>query len=57
MLSPESHDLIERLLTLDPEKRLGNNGIKELKEHSFFSEFNWDKIMEMPAPFRPVGRD
>lgn len=40
----------------NPKTRLGSNGIKELKEHPFFNGFDWDKIMEMKAPFIPAGR-
>lgn len=36
-LSPEAKDLIQRFLTKDPEKRLGVNGIEEIKSHPFFA--------------------
>jgi hypothetical protein len=26
----------------DPKKRLGINGIDEIKNHSFFKDFSWD---------------
>ena len=38
----EVRDLIESLLRIEPEKRLGAiNGIEEIKSHSFFKEINW----------------
>jgi hypothetical protein len=30
-MTPEAHNLIEGLLTLDPKKRLGANGVQEVK--------------------------
>ena len=56
-LSPEAHSLIEGLLTMDPKKRLGFQTIKDIKSHPFFKGINFDKIMEMDAPFKPLGRD
>lgn len=35
-MTPESKDLIEKLLNPDPEKRLGANGIEEIKAHPWF---------------------
>ena len=35
-MSPEAQDLIRGFLTLDPAKRLGSNGIEEIKDHPFF---------------------
>ena len=56
-LSPEAHSLIENLLTMDPKLRLGALSIKEIKKHPFFKGIKFDKIMEMDAPFKPLGRD
>jgi hypothetical protein len=38
--------LIERLLKLNPEERLGNNlkSIKELKKHEFFKNINFEEV-------------
>lgn len=36
MMTPEAKDLIERLLTMDPKKRLGANGVQEIKDHPWF---------------------
>lgn len=39
-------DLISRLLEKNPAKRLGSQrGAEEIKEHSFFSDVDWDKMM------------
>lgn len=35
-ISPEAADLIQKLLTLDHKKRLGTNGVAEIKKHKFF---------------------
>jgi serine/threonine kinase 38 len=51
-ISLEAQKLIYDFLT-DASKRLGNNGIQEIKMHCFFKEFNWDKIREMVPPFIP----
>jgi serine/threonine-protein kinase RIM15 len=56
-MSPEAHSLIEGLLTMDPKKRLGSASIDEVKKHPFFKEIDWEHIMDIDAPFKPMGRD
>ena len=51
-ISPEAKKLIIDFLT-EPKKRLGFNGIEEIKNHIFFKGFNWEKIREMKPPFVP----
>lgn len=51
-ISYEAEDLIKKFLNV-PSKRLGVNGIDEIKNHPFFNGFNWDKIKNMKAPFIP----
>ena len=51
-ISGEAKKLIYSFLT-EPEKRLGINGINEIKNHCFFRDFDWDKIREMTPPFIP----
>ena len=51
-ISPEAKKLICDFLT-EPKKRLGFNGIEEIKNHIFFKGFNWGKIREMKPPFVP----
>ena len=36
-MSPEAHDLIQRLLDRDPKTRLGAHGAEEIKNHKFFT--------------------
>ena len=52
----ESVDFINKCLKRSRKKRLGcNNGIIELKNHSWFKGFNWDKLYNKKklAPFIP----
>ena len=51
-ISNEAEKLIFGFLT-EPKKRLGNNGIEEIKKKPFFKNFDWDKIREMSPPFIP----
>lgn len=37
-LSAEAIDFIDKLLTIDPKKRLGSHGIDEVKGHPFFKD-------------------
>ena len=55
----ESGDLINKLLYRKPHKRLGCNGIKEIKEHPWFKNINWDELFEkkMESPFIPKEGD
>ena len=53
--SIESADFINKLLKRKPNKRLGFNGIKELKNHKWMRDINWTalKRKELVAPFIP----
>ncbi len=55
----ESGDLINKLLYRKPNKRLGCNGIKDIKEHAWFKNINWDELFEkkMKSPFIPKDGD
>ena len=55
----ESGDLINKLLYRKPHKRLGCNGINEIKEHSWFKNINWDELLnkKMKSPFIPKDGD
>ena len=55
----ESGDLINKLLHRKPDKRLGLNGIKEIKEHSWFKNINWEELhnKKMKSPFIPTNGD
>ncbi|CAN8288516.1 unnamed protein product [Cochlearia groenlandica] len=52
-MSHEARDLIDRLLTEDPQRRLGARGAAEVKQHIFFKDINWDTLAEQKAAFVP----
>ncbi|KAK3036993.1 hypothetical protein RJ639_029982 [Escallonia herrerae] len=54
-MSPEAQDLIDRLLTEDPNQRLGAKGASEVKEHPFFRDINWDTLARQKAAFVPAS--
>jgi len=51
-ISPEAIDLIKGLLSKS-DTRLGKNGIQEIKNHPFFKEIVWDKILQEKPPYVP----
>ena len=51
-ISFEAKKLIFDFLT-EASKRLGSNGIEEIKNHCFFKDFNWENIRKMKPPFIP----
>ena len=53
--SLESGDFINKLLKRKPYKRLGYHGVKEIKNHLWMRDINWDllKKKEIVAPFIP----
>ena len=57
--SQSSADFINKCIIRKPMKRLGFNGIKELKEHLWFKDFNWGELYmgKMKAPFIPKNTD
>jgi serine/threonine protein kinase len=56
-LSEPARDICRRLLTKDPEKRLGagERGAQEIREHPWFDSINWELIYEkkIPPPYIP----
>ena len=42
---------------LDPEKRLGAGGPEEVKNHPFFKDIDWDKLLTEPPSFVPNPTD
>ena len=45
-------------MCMDPFKRLGHNGIDEVKNHPFLKKINWETLLEEPSPyFIPIGKD
>ena len=58
-LSPDSKDLLTRLLRKEPKKRLGASMPKDMqtiKSHRFFRKINWKKLQdrELEPPIRPL---
>ena len=51
-LSREAEDLINKMINYS-DKRLGKNGIEEIKVHPFFKGVDWDNIRKTKAPFIP----
>ncbi|XP_060581440.1 3-phosphoinositide-dependent protein kinase 1-like [Ruditapes philippinarum] len=50
---PLARDLVEKLLVLEPDKRLGSDemgGFEKLKGHEFFTGIDWDHIEEVQPP-------
>jgi serine/threonine protein kinase len=50
---PSAKDIVQRLLTSEPEKRFGSaatGGIDAIKEHPFFEGIDWDNIFTSNAP-------
>ncbi len=54
-LSDEASDFISKLLVQNPLKRLGFNGSKEVKEHQFLKDIDFDLILskKVKPPFLP----
>ncbi|OAD76575.1 hypothetical protein PHYBLDRAFT_19092, partial [Phycomyces blakesleeanus NRRL 1555(-)] len=56
-VSPEARDFMERLMTIDPTKRLGFNGAQEVKKHPFFQGLDWDMLLVESPAFVPQPAD
>eukprot|EP00004_Rigifila_ramosa_P011350 TRINITY_DN2412_c0_g2_i1.p1 TRINITY_DN2412_c0_g2~~TRINITY_DN2412_c0_g2_i1.p1 ORF type:complete len:503 (-),score=120.25 TRINITY_DN2412_c0_g2_i1:317-1729(-) len=58
-LSAEAVDLITRLLTPDPKRRLGAgpDGLAAIQAHPFFAGINWTTLIAQPAIFVPRPSD
>ena len=50
-----TRDFICKLLTKDPNKRLGANGVEEIKSHPYFEDINWEDLYnkKLKPPFDP----
>ncbi|KAJ5183893.1 hypothetical protein N7492_001509 [Penicillium capsulatum] len=58
--TPESLDLMNKLITLNPRERIGANveekfpnGGAEIRNHPWFSDINWNTLLEDKAQFVP----
>ena len=60
-MSAQSKDLIKRMLTVNPNDRLGSfsNAEKDIKSHSFFKDIDWKKLCkkDIKVPFKPKVSD
>lgn len=56
-LSQEARDLMERLMCMDPGRRLGAHGACEIKTHPFFADLDWSTIATVEANFVPNVTD
>ena len=61
IVSKDSKDLMDRLMTVNSKKRLGANiseiyssGGEEIRKHSWFDGINWDTLLEDEAQFVPA---
>ncbi|KAI1504458.1 hypothetical protein F5X99DRAFT_41784 [Biscogniauxia marginata] len=59
-VSPEAKDLMNKLLCIDPQQRLGANredkyasGGEEIRNHPWFAGMNWDTLLQDEAQFVP----
>ena len=54
-LSPAASSLLHQLLEKDPKKRIGTNGIEELKNHAYFADIDWDDVLQkkLKPPYIP----
>ncbi|KAK8825224.1 RPS6 protein kinase [Blastocystis sp. ATCC 50177/Nand II] len=60
-LSPETADILQKLLQKDPKQRLGGgpDDAASVKAHPFFKSIDWDKLYrkELPVPYLPEVKD
>ena len=56
-INPDAQDLLERLITADITKRLGNlyHGSADIKNHPWFAEVTWERLArkDIDAPYTP----
>ncbi|KAL1005771.1 hypothetical protein UPYG_G00063820 [Umbra pygmaea] len=52
-LPADAQDLISTLLQTNPLMRLGTGGAFEVKQHSFFSDLDWNSVLRQKAEFIP----
>lgn len=56
-IHPDAQDLLQRLITADLTKRLGNlhGGAEDVKSHQWFAEVTWERLAkkDIDAPYVP----
>ncbi|KAI4161580.1 MAG: hypothetical protein LQ342_004721 [Letrouitia transgressa] len=60
VVSDEAKDLMKKLITVNPQERLGSNmqekflsGGEEVRKHEWFASINWDTLLQDEALFIP----
>ncbi|KAI8051577.1 kinase-like domain-containing protein [Syncephalis plumigaleata] len=57
----ETKSFLNRLLDRNPSRRLGHgvDGVRQLKEHPFFKDTNWEDVInkQVPVPYIPSATD
>jgi hypothetical protein len=56
-LSPETRDLMEKLMCTDVSLRLGSESSQDVQDHEWFRAIKWDTLWQEPAPFIPASVD
>ncbi|KAG7188202.1 hypothetical protein KM043_016077 [Ampulex compressa] len=60
-VNKNANNLIKKLLRISPSERLGyqRNGIQDIRDHKWFSGFNWHALqrLALPAPIVPTVRN
>ena len=63
-VSAEAKDLMNKLMCIDPQDRLGANikekftcGGQEIRNHAWFAEINWETLLQDEAQFIPASED
>lgn len=58
-VSHEAYDVINKFLNKDPTKRLGAQGLSEIRKHPFFGTLNFDDLRKktLNPPFKPNLKD
>jgi serum/glucocorticoid-regulated kinase 2 len=53
--TPKLQDLLKKILHKDPNKRLGHQSAKEVRDHPWFGDLNWESLLarKIKAPFTP----
>jgi len=49
-LDPDAKDLIDKLLQINPDDRIGSESFDEIKSHPFFNGIEWDKLNDQTPP-------
>ncbi|KAM0513616.1 hypothetical protein ACHAPE_007666 [Trichoderma viride] len=54
-LSPVAKDILAKLLTREPEERLGAKGVSKITSHPFFNDIDWESLLKRgyTPPFQP----